>query len=384
MREIDDASTLKAWLDGGARDPVAVQSLDVEPFAAPLVTANLDGTVFLGCRASRDLAGAVVKQGALWFSAIDDFAFPTHRAHLYTPDELFEGFDPGDPRGYAATFDYRVFEEYERHGRERTPSILVSLARRLHDHSITDALEETIEGRAVVAIMGGHGMERGHPMYAGVARVSRALTRHGFLLVSGGGPGAMEATHLGAYFAPRDDRELDEAITLLAPRPKGASPGKEYADPDWLHRAWRVRDRYPIPAGREAEALSVGVPTWLYGHEPPAIFATRIAKYFANSVREDGLLSIASHGVVYAPGSAGTTQEIFQDVTQNHYGTTGLVSPMILFGREHWTRTRPVWPLLEKLADGHLFKELLALTDDETEIVRRIRMYDPELYRVTG
>ena len=33
--------------------------------------------------------------------------------------------------------------------------------------------------------------------------------------------------------------------------------------------------------------LSLGVPTWFYGHEPPNLFATRIAKFFTNALRED-------------------------------------------------------------------------------------------------
>lgn len=382
MRELESPEALVEWLDEGTYSAAAIQGLDLNPFADRLRDRAFDCVVFLGCRADRELAGAIVEHGGLWVAAIDGFVFPSHRATLYAPDELFAGFDPARPDGYKCTFDYRVFEEYERQGRVRTQSILVSLARRLHDHSITDALEEAIEGRDVVAVMGGHGMERRDPYYASVARIARALTRHGFLMVSGGGPGAMEATHLGAYFAPRADEDLDAALDRLRPRPPGALPHKEYADSDWLHRAWAVREAFPIPAGREADAASIGVPTWLYGHEPPALFATKVAKYFANSVREDGLLTIASHGVIYAPGSAGTTQEIFQDVTQNHYGTTGVVSPMILFGREHWTEKRPVWPLLEQLARGHMYGELLALTDDENEIIRRIRMYDPALYGV--
>jgi two-component system alkaline phosphatase synthesis response regulator PhoP len=44
-------------------------------------------------------------------------------------------------------------------------------------------------------------------------------------------------------------------------------------------------------------------------------------------VREDGLLSLAKGGVVFAPGPAGTIQEIFQDLTQNHYGTLGSRRP---------------------------------------------------------
>ena len=54
-------------------------------------------------------------------------------------------------------------------------------------------------------------------------------------MVSGGGPGAMEATHLGAYFATREDGDLAEAIRRLSERPGGAEPGREYLDKDWLH-----------------------------------------------------------------------------------------------------------------------------------------------------
>ncbi len=51
-----------------------------------------------------------------------------------------------------------------------------------------------------------------------------------------------------------------------------------------------------------------------------------------------GLLAIATHGVVFAPGSAGTIQEIFQDAAQNHYASFGPPSPMMLLGVDYWTR----------------------------------------------
>ena len=54
---------------------------------------------------------------------------------------------------------------------------------------------------------------------------------------------------------------------------------------------------------------------------------------------------------------------------------------MILFGTHYWTHTRPVWPLLEAVAQERRYGELLALTDDEEEIVRRIVDYEPEGYR---
>ena len=224
-------------------------------------------------------------------------------------------------------------------------------------------------------------MEQQDEFYTKIAKVSRRLTQAGFLIISGGGPGAMEASHLGAFFAGRDEEELEAALAEIKVRPQGAEPQRKYKDLDWLIRAWRIRDKYPIPDGQETHCMSIGIPTWLYGHEPPAPFATHIAKHFANSVREDGLLAIARHGAIFAPGSAGTTQEIFQDAAQNHYGTNGYYSPMILFGKQHWTTNRPVWSLLSKVARGHSYGELLVLTDSEDEIIRRILAYNPEVYR---
>ena len=61
--------------------------------------------------------------------------------------------------------------------------------------------------------------------------------------------------------------------------------------------------------------------------EPISLFASHIAKYFSNSIREDGLLAVATAGIVFAPGGAGTMQEIFQDGAQNAYRVFGR-SPM--------------------------------------------------------
>lgn len=69
--------------------------------------------------------------------------------------------------------------------------------------------------------------------------------------------------------------------------------------------------------GPDRGAPSLAVATWRYDEEPISQFATDIAKLFQNSVREDGLLSIADAGVVYFEGSFGTLREIFQDLAQN-------------------------------------------------------------------
>jgi predicted Rossmann-fold nucleotide-binding protein len=381
MLEIESLEALERWLGRGATPAAAIQGLNLSALTDELLAEQWHDCLLLGCTLEDRAALHVVRSGGLVIPRLEGFAFETHRPRLYSPDELFAGFELGDGTSFERTPDQRIYRQYLEQGGAHPPSILTTLARRLHDHSITDALNEMIRGHRVAAIMGGHGMERRDPEFRAVASISRRLTRLGFLMVSGGGPGAMEATHLGAFLAARDDEALERAIELLSPRPAGAAPGKEYADPDWLARAWRVRDELPIPEAQRNECHSVGIPTWLYGHEPPTPFATHIAKYFANSVREEGLLTIATHGVVYARGSAGTTQEIFQDATQNHYHTTGFASPMILFGVRHWTRTRPVWPLLKAVSEGEPFGKLVALTDSEDEVVETLLRYSPDDHR---
>jgi predicted Rossmann-fold nucleotide-binding protein len=371
MREIDRLDVCVAWIaEGPSRAPAAVQALDLRTVDG-LTGPGFAGSLFLGCELMREQAGALATDGAVVIHDATPRPFRLHPAQLYTPDVLFAGFDRDDPDGWHATLDARIYRHWVAAGRHAPPSIAETLAQRLHDHAITDALEEALAGRRPVAIMGGHALERRQPQYATVARIARTLTRAGYLMLSGGGPGAMEATHLGAWMAHFDDTQLDAAIAVLSPRPAGAPAGREYADADWLHRAFAVRERWPI-APDELRYESIGIPTWAYGHEPPAAFASRIAKYFANSVREDGLLAIATSGVIFTAGSAGTIQEIFQDATQNHYEVFGPPSPMVLFGVEHWTERYPVWPVLTALSTDRSYAPLIALTDDEDQVVARI------------
>ena len=83
--------------------------------------------------------------------------------------------------------------------------------------------------------------------------------------------------------------------------------------------------------------MSLAIPTWLYDHEPVGRFASHIAKYFANSIREDGLLRVAGAGVVFAPGGAGTVQEVFQDLAVNTYADPADRAPMVFLNRDHFT-----------------------------------------------
>ncbi|HKJ54801.1 MAG TPA: LOG family protein [Nitriliruptoraceae bacterium] len=293
------------------------------------------------------------------------------RTHLYDPTELLAGFAADDDLSYTLTHDFAVYRAWIVAGSAHC-SHVHAIAQAIHDSSITEALDDWVADRRLVGIMGGHRMARSPDPaspYARVARLARTLSRNGMTPVSGGGPGAMEATHLGARTAGLDLDDVQAHLQDLATAaafPEGmgelvARDGKiDLALVRRLHQwqapAFRVWDATARQPGE-----SLGIPTWHYGHEPPTPLATHIAKYFQNSVREDGLLAIARHGVVFFPGAAGTVQEVFQDATQNYYGLHGLVSPMVFVGVDHWTRVLPVWPVVQALFTDH---EMLHLTDD--------------------
>jgi predicted Rossmann-fold nucleotide-binding protein len=124
--------------------------------------------------------------------------------------------------------------------------------------------------------------------------------------------------------------------------------------------------------------VSLAVPTWFYGHEPSNLFSTAIAKYFDNSIREEGLLAIAQAGVIFAPGSAGTMQEIFQDLTQNHYATYGTRSPMVFLGRERYAAEHAlIQAFLDQRSMSKVYGDLVELTDDEDRVVDFIMRHPP-------
>jgi predicted Rossmann-fold nucleotide-binding protein len=367
MFEIETHEKLRAHLNQhGHWRGVIVQGLDLSGWTVDLCCETVGGAIFLGCNLSPEAVDHIHRQGAVIFPRLPNLPFDPWLPHLYTVEDLYDGFDPQQPDSYHQTPDARIYQHWADNGRDDPDSILETLARRLHDHSISDAIRELLKNhgqpRQVVAIMGGHGLPRSSKAYRDAATIARALSRRGYLLASGGGPGAMEATHLGAWLASQPDDALDDAIHLL-------QKADSYKDPRWLSAAFEVRARFPLSHDDAARHPSLGIPTWFYGHEPPNAFATHIAKYFANSIREDGLLAIATGGVVFAPGSAGTIQEIFQDACQNHYKTAGVASPMIFLDTHYWTHTKPVYPLLQLLAKGHEYAQWLSIHDDPAPIL---------------
>jgi len=367
--EFETVAKLDAHLrEGRPLTACVFQGLDLRLHTAALTAGRLTGSAFLGCLLEPAAITHALADKALVVPRPEGIPFDPFRGSLYSVEEdLYAGYVVGQPGGYAATRDGRIYAHFCATGRSNPPSILESLYRRLHDHGMSDALEEMLAGHRVVAIMGGHRLARDADEYRAVALLGRALARAGIVVVTGGGPGAMEAAHLGVWHAGRRDEDLDTAIAILSHAPLHTP-----IEP-WLDTALEVRRRFD--GGRPG--LSIGVPTWHYGHEPSNVFPTAIAKYFANSEREDGLLTLATHGVVFAPGSAGTIQEIFQDAAQNHYRVTGFASPMIFLGTRYWQHTKPVYPLLQQLAAGEAYRDLICITDSVSEAVDRLKAFKP-------
>ncbi len=347
----------------GSLDHCVLQGLDLSGFEMNPECISVSGAVFLGCSFSDEEVPMRLQQaGARVFPRFPDCPYNPYRGTLYSWRELMNGFHEADDR----SLDRKIYEHAlaARHG---PPDIMEELAQRIHDHAIDDALYDLLRATPephVVAVMGGHGTARSDPHFLKVARIARSLTRHGYLVASGGGPGIMEAANLGAYLAHAKNCALEEAIRIL-------SESETYSDQGYVSQARSVIDAHP------QGATSLAIPTWFYGHEPSNLFASHIAKYFSNSIREDGLLAIARHGVIYAPGSAGTMQEIFMDACQNHYLTFGMISPMVFLGTERWSKRSGLYETLCKEAAGKKYSEFLALTDNEDDAVEFIRNHPP-------
>ena len=291
---------------------------------------------------------------------------------LYTAASLYDGFDISCPDSFANCYDQATYRHYIGQGKV-TENSLEALARNMHDFCIMQSLRRMLakyEKCQVVAVMGGNAMRRNEVAYEKIARISKMLTEQGSLMVSGGGSGAMEATGFGAWMAGCTEEEFAEALNRL----KG-TPSQE--DMGYLKVSFGIIRDFP-----QTRYSNLSIPTWLYGHEWTSPFATHIAKLFENSVREDTLLTIAYGGIIYAPGRAGTIQEVFQEAVQNHYLTFGFASPMVFLDSEFWTKTTPFYPLLVDLLEKGIYKNLLlSLTDEPEEAVETIRKFQEETRR---
>ncbi len=380
-REISTESGLHdALVAGRPLAGVRLQGLDLtRSEEALLARKDLAGLVVLGGVLSDRLAHHLRTHHAVIFPTDPRAPIDPYRGSLYTASELYAGLD----HGYARTPDARAYA-WSTDARLRGDAY-VSTLRALHDDAIQDAFDEALEGWSAVGVMGGHALRRGCGEYAAAAHLGHDLAASGYVVLTGGGPGAMEAANLGA--AAPDRARLDEALARLA-----AVPGFEDVT-EWARigldaaRSWTSSPRSVAAAaashsaGDQSSPPTFGVPTWFYGHEPPNVFPDLIAKYFSNALREDALITRANAGIIVLPGAAGTVQEIFAAVTLRYYtdrhpaarDALGSLPPLVLVGTQHWTQDVPVRPVVDALAARNSgLARHVSLVDTPAEAIERL------------
>jgi hypothetical protein len=174
-----------------------------------------------------------------------------------------------------------------------------------------------------VTVFGSARFPEGHPYYALGRDVGRRLSDLGFTVMTGGGPGLMEAANRGA---------------------------------------------------REAGGRSVGCNILLPTEQVPNPYLDRSVTcrhFFVRKV----LLFKYSYAFVALPGGIGTVDELFEALTLIQ---TGKIEhfPVVLIGKDYW---RPLVELLETMAAAHTIArsdlELVLVTDDLDAAMRHLRVH---------
>ena len=199
--------------------------------------------------------------------------------------------------------------------------------------------------RRLVGVMGGHALQRDD---AGVRATPRGSgTRAGRRATSSppaAAPARWRRPTWARYLAGQPtEAALDEAL---------CAAGRGAVVPALRRRlagrgAARSRERFPDGT------RPLGIPTWHYGHEPTNVFATAIAKYFRNALREAILLAglrgrdrVPARRRRHRPGGVpGRLRELLRRRVVG--GADGAGRRGVL------DRGRcPAWPLLRTLARG--------------------------------
>ncbi len=361
--EIESAAELKRRLGatGNLRN-VIVQGVDLDGIAVDWQATDVSGAFFIACRIpDRDVAMSLQSNGAVVIPDLEGRPFRVYPPRLYSYEELVGG---GADEAIQRYFD----RSRSLTGDPDPDQPLEAIAQRLHDTAMTDAIWDLIApedgpARRVVGVMGGHACRRDDPTYWTVVELAFDLAAAGLTIATGGGPGIMEAGNLGAYLSGCGDR----AVIAAAREQLALAP--TVADRGYGARAEAVHAAHADCRG----GVSLAIPTWLYDHEPVGRFASHIAKYFANSIREDGLLRVAAAGIVFAPGGPGTIQEVFQDLAVNAYAEPGSRAPMVFLGREHF-ESSGIYDLVIRTAAkaDPPFPDLISITDDIGEAAAAI------------
>lgn len=172
-----------------------------------------------------------------------------------------------------------------------------------------------------VSIFGSARIGEDHPCYAAARAVGRRFAEAGFAVVTGGGPGVMEAANRGA----REGGGFSAGFNIRLPHEQESNP---YLDVAVVFRHFYVRK-------------------------------TMFVK--------------AAEGFVIFPGGFGTLDELFESLTLIQTGKV-LNFPVCLFHSPYWSGLLE-WVGERLLAGGLISPEderLLVLTDDPDEVVTTI------------
>ena len=181
-----------------------------------------------------------------------------------------------------------------------------------------------------ITVFGSSRFKEGHKYYSAAREFGKRISELGFVTMTGGGPGIMEAANRGAF---------------------------------------------------ENGGISVGCNIQLPFEQKPNPYMNGWITFEHFFVRKV-LLVKYSYAFVIMPGGFGTMDEFFETLTLIQTKTITQF-PMVLFGKEYY---KELWDVLEHMANnGSIAKEdlsLVLITDDVNEAMSHIRTYISENYKI--
>jgi uncharacterized protein (TIGR00730 family) len=199
-------------------------------------------------------------------------------------------------------------------------------AEREHVDEIADEFSEGFEvvstlAKPAVTIFGSARVRDGHPYYTSAIEVGRRFAEAGFTVVTGGGPGIMEAANRGA----REGGGVSVGFNIDLPHEQHSNP---YLDVSLTFRHFYTRK-------------------------------TMFVK--------------AAEGFAIFPGGFGTLDELFEALTLIQTGKV-VHFPVVLFDSDYWEGLR-LWVRGRLLSEAMISEEdvdLLFVSDDPAETVAKV------------